>query len=393
VQALIIDALLEIDAGDAERGQRAAPVVARVDVFGADLADDLVHLGLPRTVCFCGAGASGDRLDRDIIATGCPGNRVGQKLFAVIPGRVLKRVYARLRRAMGANPESIAQLSTGLMVRSAWRMSAVRVSNHEAAPMVRDARLWRAPHHEGGDRAPETRVPQTPFAPAKAGAQTFLTVGSIPYFSVIPGRHGVASPESISPAAAYGFRAHRFVMSRNDGPKIVLDCYSYSRIVYTRPARPGASSRGVYLMEQGAVPAGLRKRTSSARAATGLRPPALRPAARSSLMVRATRSERGGSAARSAARRRNDTAMERRGAQASRVMRCLAPTRCDHSRAPRGAPSLRRFRRKKKEGRPPRAFENRGDETRLSLLRRAFFTLPWRGRVDGVSVARPVGVG
>ena len=36
-----------------------------------------------------------------------------------------------------------------------------------------------------------------------------------------------------------------------------------------------------------------------------------------------------GSAARSAARHRNDTAMERRGAQASRVMRCLAPKRCD----------------------------------------------------------------
>ena len=39
VQAAEVDALLEVDAHDAERGQRTAPVMARVDVFGADLAD------------------------------------------------------------------------------------------------------------------------------------------------------------------------------------------------------------------------------------------------------------------------------------------------------------------------------------------------------------------
>ena len=43
MQAAVIDALLEIDAHDAERRQRAAPIVARIDVFGADLADGLVH--------------------------------------------------------------------------------------------------------------------------------------------------------------------------------------------------------------------------------------------------------------------------------------------------------------------------------------------------------------
>ena len=46
VQAAVVDALLEIDPHDAERGQRTAPIVARVDVLGADLgqfARSLVH--------------------------------------------------------------------------------------------------------------------------------------------------------------------------------------------------------------------------------------------------------------------------------------------------------------------------------------------------------------
>ena len=50
VQPPVIDALLEIDAHDAERRQRAAPVVARVDVLGADcvrLARDVVHGSAP----------------------------------------------------------------------------------------------------------------------------------------------------------------------------------------------------------------------------------------------------------------------------------------------------------------------------------------------------------
>ena len=50
VQPPIIDALLEIDAHGAECRQRPAPIVARVDVLGADdrrLAGDLVHGVLP----------------------------------------------------------------------------------------------------------------------------------------------------------------------------------------------------------------------------------------------------------------------------------------------------------------------------------------------------------
>jgi hypothetical protein len=43
VQPAVVDALLEVDAHGAERGQGAAPVVARVDVLGADL--DRVALG------------------------------------------------------------------------------------------------------------------------------------------------------------------------------------------------------------------------------------------------------------------------------------------------------------------------------------------------------------
>src|SRR5262249_42061757 len=46
MQAAVVDAFLEVDAHGAERGQRPPPVVARVDVFGADLqriARSLVH--------------------------------------------------------------------------------------------------------------------------------------------------------------------------------------------------------------------------------------------------------------------------------------------------------------------------------------------------------------
>ena len=43
MEASIIDPLLEIDAHDAERRECAIPVVARVDVVGADLADGFVH--------------------------------------------------------------------------------------------------------------------------------------------------------------------------------------------------------------------------------------------------------------------------------------------------------------------------------------------------------------
>ena len=57
--------------------------------------------------------------------------------------------------------------------------------------------------------------------------------------------------------------------------------------------------------------------------------------------------------------RRNDTAMERRGAQASRVMRCLAPQGAIQKRAPRGAPSLRRVRRTKGDAGVTRAVKNR----------------------------------
>ena len=37
VQTAIVDPFLEIDAGDAERGQRATPVVAGIDIIGMDL--------------------------------------------------------------------------------------------------------------------------------------------------------------------------------------------------------------------------------------------------------------------------------------------------------------------------------------------------------------------
>ena len=69
-------------------------------------------------------------------------------------------------------------------------------------------------------------------------------------------------------------------------------------------------------MASDAVPAGLAKRTPGARAAPGLRPPALRPAARSSLMVSAThRKMDQPPKARPGAVK--DTAMERRGAHVS----------------------------------------------------------------------------
>ena len=116
-------------------------------------------------------------------------------------------------------------------------------------------------------------------------------------------------------------------------------------------------------MGEDAVPAGSTNRTLSARAAPGLRPPALRPAARSLLMVRATRRKtdqppeaRPGVV--------KDTAMERRGAQAFSDRKegpCTA--RCTLW-ALRGAPFPRHVSRVEEEGRPPRAFNNRGDGVR-----------------------------
>src|SRR5205814_632881 len=44
----VVDPLFEVDPHGAERRQRAAPVVARVDVFCADLADGVVHGHAPR---------------------------------------------------------------------------------------------------------------------------------------------------------------------------------------------------------------------------------------------------------------------------------------------------------------------------------------------------------
>ena len=49
MQSPVVDALLEVDAHGAECRQRPPPIVARVDVLGADdgrLAGDLVHGGL-----------------------------------------------------------------------------------------------------------------------------------------------------------------------------------------------------------------------------------------------------------------------------------------------------------------------------------------------------------
>jgi hypothetical protein len=58
VQPAVIDAFFEVDSHGAERRQRPAPVVARVDVVGADLADRFVHGGL--SCIFIVAGARPD---------------------------------------------------------------------------------------------------------------------------------------------------------------------------------------------------------------------------------------------------------------------------------------------------------------------------------------------
>jgi hypothetical protein len=79
-------------------------------------------------------------------------------------------------------------------------------------------------------------------------------------------------------------------------------------------------------------------RIPGARAAPGFRPGALGPPARSSLTVRAT-CRKADQPPKARPGRRQDTAMERRGAQVSPIARRnLAPTRCDPLWAPRGAP-------------------------------------------------------
>ena len=54
VEAAVIDPFLEIDPHGAERRQRPAPVVAWIDVVGADLADRIVHGILLRSFLSCG---------------------------------------------------------------------------------------------------------------------------------------------------------------------------------------------------------------------------------------------------------------------------------------------------------------------------------------------------
>jgi len=97
-------------------------------------------------------------------------------------------------------------------------------------------------------------------------------------------------------------------------------------------------------VEQGAVPAGLAKRTPGARATTGLRPEALGPPARSLLTVRASRES--GPAAESAARapkRHRDGAPRGAGVPSQGMPR--TPQGANIKRAPRGAPSPRRLPR------------------------------------------------
>src|SRR3569623_40233 len=100
----------------------------------------------------------------------------------------------------------------------------------------------------------------------------------------------------------------------------------------------GARGLGDYAPQALGRRRGTRKQVYAVCAKQTAMPPAIRPAARSLLMVGATHSRVGdGSAARSAARRRNDTAMERRGAQAFSD-RKEGPRRKAHVWALRGAP-------------------------------------------------------
>ena len=56
MEAAVVDAFLEIDPHDAERRQRAGPIVARIDVVGADLADRVVHGVLLLLFCLVAEG-------------------------------------------------------------------------------------------------------------------------------------------------------------------------------------------------------------------------------------------------------------------------------------------------------------------------------------------------
>jgi hypothetical protein len=100
----------------------------------------------------------------------------------------------------------------------------------------------------------------------------------------------------------------------SEGCRKDLDNIPHLRLNSVCLVRLRASSRGVTTMEQGAVPAGVRKRTSCARAAPGPRPQALGPAARSSLMVRAT-CRKADQPPEARPGRRKTPPVERRGAQ------------------------------------------------------------------------------
>ena len=148
-----------------------------------------------------------------------------------------------------------------------------------------------------------------------------------------------------------------------------------------RPVQSGASARGVLMMGSDAVHAGLAKRTLGARAAPGLRPPALRPAARSSLMVSATHRKMD-----QPPKARPGTVMTPRWSAAGRwPLRSQGETahrKVRPIRAPRGAPAPRRVRGRKRTtaGRPgpsrtgpmnlARILEKRDDYRRLNFALR-----------------------
>ena len=129
---------------------------------------------------------------------------------------------------------------------------------------------------------------------------------------------------------------------------------SFPAYIILSPFHP---SRGAVMRRRGSgggmrCPRAWGIRIPGARAAPGFRPGALGPPARSSLTVRAT-CRKADQPPKARPGRRQDTAMERRGAQVSPIARRnLAPTRCDPLWAPRGAPFPHRAMREKGRGNP-----------------------------------------
>ncbi|MCW5693998.1 MAG: hypothetical protein KIT48_16705, partial [Pseudolabrys sp.] len=139
--------------------------------------------------------------DMALAESGAP-HGAGLDAFSVSPQRLLTVAVAHRQDLMWTMEEALRSRAVGAVIGEL---------RHGALDSVAVRRLSLA----AGDSGALAFLLRAQPAHDASTAVTRWTVGTAP--SVIPGRREAASPESISPAAAYGFRARGLTSaSRND---------------------------------------------------------------------------------------------------------------------------------------------------------------------------------